>query len=147
MRLQGSPSRRSGSKQYIKHQVVIPNNDIQQLGWKHGDYLERRITAKGLLLYKVDPRLHTKEPEYEEFKQAVTRILAVLEKGCTWSELRLKASLRQRTPSPIWVRRMEDEKILERVRDRATFRVIWRLSQEQSAASVLSTLNGWTEKR
>lgn len=126
----------------MKHQVVIPNNDIQQLGWKSGDYLERRITAKGLFLYKVDPRLQTKEPEYEEFKQAVTRTLAVLQDGCTWSELRLKASLRQRTPSPIWVRRMEDEKILERVRDRATFRVIWRLSQEPSAASVLSTLNG-----
>jgi bifunctional DNA-binding transcriptional regulator/antitoxin component of YhaV-PrlF toxin-antitoxin module len=146
MRLQGSPSRRLGSKQYVKHQVVIPNSDIKQLGWKAGDYLERRITAKGLFLCKVDPRLRTKEPEYEEFKQAVTRTLAVLEKGCTWSELRLKADLAQRTPSPIWVTRMEDEGILKRARDHVTSRTIWKLSQEQPVPPIPSTLNGWTQK-
>lgn len=126
---------------------MLPNNAIEQVGWTQGDYLDVRVTPKGMLIYKTDPKQKTKQLSYEEFKEAVTRTLSTIPKGCPWSELKLKADLKQRTPSPIWVRRMENERILERVRDHATFRVIWRLSQEQSAPSTLSTLNGWTEKR
>lgn len=145
MRLQRSISRRIVDKEYVKHQIVLPNNAVEQVGWSQGDHLGVRVSRKGILLYKVDPEQQIKEPDYEEFKEAVTRTLSAIPKGCTWSELRLKADLEQRTPSSIWVTRMEGEGILKRVRDHVTSRTIWKLSQEQQVPPIPSTLNGWTK--
>jgi len=146
MRLQRSVSRRLTGKEYVKFQVVLPNVAVERLGWNHGDNLEWNVTPRGkLLIHKVDRKRETEEPRYEEFKESVIRALIPLPKGCTWSQVRLRAGLSQRTPSPLWVRRMEDEKILQRVRDRATSHTVWKLSLEGPAQSILSTMNGWTK--
>ena len=147
MKLQRSVSRRLAGKEYVKCQVVLPNDAIERLGWNHGDNLEWNVTPRGrLLIYKVDRKQETEEPRYEQFKESVIRALIPLPRGCTWSELRLRSGLSQRTPSPIWVRRMEDERILERIRDQATSHVIWKLSLEGPVPPTLSTMNGWTKK-
>jgi len=140
MKVQRSVSRQLGGKEYVKHQIVIPNNIMVQLRWIRGDQLEARINTKGLLLYKVERKLQRKALDYESFKEAVTRVLTALPKGCAWSELRQKADLPQLTPSPIWVIRMENEKCLERIRDPVTSQVFWRLGE---SASTPRTLNGW----
>jgi hypothetical protein len=119
---------------------------VQKLGWGQGDQLESRINARGLLLYKVERRNQIRATGYDSFREAITRVLITLPKGCTWSELRQKTDLPQLTPSPIWVRRMEDEKHLERIRDPKTSQVIWRLPRELPVVTD-TTLNGWTKRQ
>jgi len=70
-------------------------------------------------------------------------VLMSLRQGCIWSELRLKAGLHQRTPSPTWVERMEDEKILERIPDPVTSQVTWKLPEEYFTSVRGETLNGY----
>jgi hypothetical protein len=128
----------------MKYQVVIPDHVMQQIGWSHGDDLEARINAKGLLVIKRQLEQPIEEPDYEQFKHAVTKALTALPNGCVWSELRLKAGLCQMTPSPIWVKRMEDEGCLERIRDSVTARLVWRLPKQVPIGGA-TTLNGWTK--
>lgn len=140
MRLQRSISRRMNGKAYIKNQVVISNHDIVKLGWNQGDELETRITSKrSLLIYKVEPKPHVKKLSYEEFRDAIISLLRCIPDGCTWSDLKVRADLKQLTPSPIWVRRMEDERRLERVLDPITSKVFWKYVDR-------SKLNGWVSK-
>jgi len=63
--------------------------------------------------------------------------------GCTWSDLKLRAGLQQRTPSPMWVRRMEDEGDLKCVQDPVTSKVLWKATDIKIDAS---RLNGWIPK-
>jgi len=144
MRLQRSVSRRLDGREYFKHQLVLDNRTVSQLRWNKGDYIEARITGKGLLLFRIEPLQKPSKSNYDQFKAAVVRTLVTTPQGCCWSELNIKAGLEQTTPSPIWVRRLEEETGLERVRDKTASRVIWRLPAER-LASLMSTLNGWTQ--
>jgi len=146
MKLQRSISRRIGGREYVKHQVVIPNDVVMQVGWKSGDHIAGKITKSGLLLYRIEPPQISGKLDYEQFKAAITTALMSAPQGHYWSELRVKAGLEQATPSPIWVRRMEEENRLDRVRDSATSRVVWKLASESLTTADLSTLNSWTEK-
>jgi bifunctional DNA-binding transcriptional regulator/antitoxin component of YhaV-PrlF toxin-antitoxin module len=142
LQVQRSVSRRSTGKEYVKHQVVIPNDIMAQLGWSPGDQLEARIQSKVLLLHKVTPEPKLGKPDYEEFKGAVTKVLRAMPKGTVWSQIRQLACLNQRTPSPLWVKKLEDEDILIRVKDQATSQIIWSLSETVSSR-LRGTLNGW----
>jgi hypothetical protein len=143
MKLQRSISRHAGGKAYTKNQIVIKNDTIVKLGWNQGDQLETRITPKGLLLYKVDPKQRAKKLCYNEFREAVISTLRSIPHGCAWSELKLRAGLQQLTPSPIWVRRLEDERNLKRVRDPVTSKVLWK---PVDITTDRSRLNGWISK-
>jgi hypothetical protein len=143
MRVQKCVSRRLGEKEYVKYQIVISNNIIQELGWNPSEHLEARVSPKGLLLYKVESKHLIKENSYEEFKKAVTKALGALPEGCIWAELRRKADLRQLTPSPIWVKRLEEEKCLERIRNPVTSQVIWRPARHTYTPIQDRKLNEW----
>ena len=145
MKLQRSVSRRIGRREYVKHQVVIPNDIVTLIRWNSGDHIEARISKKGLLLCRIDAPQSSRKLDYEQFKAAVTAALMSTPQGHSWSELRARAGLEQITPSPIWVRRMEEENRLERIRDREASQVIWKLTSEGRSAN-LSTLNSWTGK-
>jgi hypothetical protein len=144
MRLQRSTSRRVAGKEYIKFQVVIPNDAVAQLRWRQGDHLEGRPTRTGFLIYKAEAKESITQPDYETFKKEVVRALLALPQGATWSEFRAKTALKQGTPSPIYVKRMEDEGILERHRDAVTSQVIWKPSKGILGSA--SILNGWTDR-
>jgi len=144
MRLQRSVSRRLGSREYVKHQVVIPNNIIAQVRWSLGENIEARATAKGILLYKTDPKQLDEKLDYEQFKRTVVNALTTIPLGCSWSELRIKAGLKQKTPSPIWVKQLEEETGLKRLQGETTSRMIWRLPMQQLGS--LSVLNNWMRK-
>ena len=146
MKLQRSISRRLGSKEYVKYQVIIPNNIVMQAEWNPGDYIEAKATKKGILLCKIEPPQESRRPDYEQFKAAIIHTLTLSPQGFPWSELRLKAGLSQLTPSPVWVRQMEDENTLERVREPTRSQVIWKLPEEHFRFRSRLTLNGWTEK-
>jgi bifunctional DNA-binding transcriptional regulator/antitoxin component of YhaV-PrlF toxin-antitoxin module len=145
MRLQRSVTRRVNRKEYIKFQLVIPNEFTSQLGWNGGDYIQGVITRRGFLLRKSEPKQQTKKPGYCQFKDAVISVLIRHPRGTVWTTIGLESGLAQKTPSPIFVKRMEDEGILERHREAATSQVIWKPSKGILASA--SILNGWTEKR
>jgi bifunctional DNA-binding transcriptional regulator/antitoxin component of YhaV-PrlF toxin-antitoxin module len=144
MRLQRSVTRRVNGKDYIKFQLVIPNEFTSQLGWNGGDYIQGVITRRGFLLRKTQPKQQDKKPSYSEFKDAVIRVLIRHPEGTVWTTIGLEGGLAQKTPSPIYVKRMEHEGMLERQRDAATSQVIWKPSKGILASA--SVLNGWTEK-
>jgi len=144
MRLQRSISRRIGAKEYVKHQVVIPNNIIAQAGWDLGDHIEAKVTAKGILLHKAEPKQPDNRLDYEQFKRTVVSALTTIPQGCSWSELRIKAGLKQKTPSPIWVKQLEEETGLKRLQGETTSKMIWRLPMQQLGS--LSVLNNWMRK-
>jgi hypothetical protein len=142
MRLQRSVSRRVNGKEYVKFQLVIRNEFTSQLGWNGGDYIQGSITRGGFLLRKVEPKEQAKKPSYCQFRDAVVRVLIRHPEGTVWTTIGLEGGLGQKTPSPIYVRRMELEGMLERGRDAATSQVVWKPSKGILASA--SILNGWT---
>jgi hypothetical protein len=52
MRLQKHFSRKFKGKQYYKWVIVIPDEDIVELGWKEGEELQSKIFRGGLLLFR-----------------------------------------------------------------------------------------------
>jgi bifunctional DNA-binding transcriptional regulator/antitoxin component of YhaV-PrlF toxin-antitoxin module len=145
LRLQRSVSRRVNGKEYIKFQLVIPNEFASRLGWNGGDYIQGIITRGRLLLRKTELKEEHKKPSYCQFKDAVVKVLIKHPEGIAWTTIGLEGDLTQKTPSPIYVKRMEDEGILERHRDTGTCQVVWKPSKGTLASA--SILNGWTDKR
>jgi hypothetical protein len=143
LRLQRSVTRRVNGKEYVKHQLVIPNDFTSQLGWSGGDYIQGEITRKGFLLCKVEPREQPKRLSYQEFKRAVGDFLVTRPEGVRWQEIRVGTGLPQQTPSPIWVKRMEEEHALERHTDSGTSKALWKLPKEYRGSASKTTLNGW----
>lgn len=146
MRLQRCVSCRINGKEYFKYQVVPARADIDKLGWRPGEWLESKVTSRGLLIYPAEPPQQVRKTDYKEFKRGVTDVLRNLSDGCDWSTIRLRGNLPQCTPSPLWVKRMEDEEGLTRVRDPVTLKIIWRLPRKDFLPSSGSTLNGWTRR-
>jgi bifunctional DNA-binding transcriptional regulator/antitoxin component of YhaV-PrlF toxin-antitoxin module len=143
MRLQRSVSRRVNGKEYIKFQLVIPNEFTSQLGWNGGDFIQGAITrGGGFLLRKTEPKQQDKKPSYCQFRDAVASVLIKHPGGTVWTTIVHEGGLAQKTPSPIYVRKMEQEGMLERQRDAATSQVIWKPSKGILGST--STLNGWT---
>ena len=52
MKLQRRFNRKVGGKEYSKWVVVLPNEKVQQVGWKEGIELEINRTKKGILELK-----------------------------------------------------------------------------------------------
>jgi bifunctional DNA-binding transcriptional regulator/antitoxin component of YhaV-PrlF toxin-antitoxin module len=52
MRLIKQHGRTYGDKDYYKFIVVIPNKDIEKLGWKGGEELETEIKGNKLVIEK-----------------------------------------------------------------------------------------------
>jgi antitoxin component of MazEF toxin-antitoxin module len=50
MRLQKQLSRRVESKEYAKYVLVVPPEEIQELGWKEGEELEPEVKGKKLII-------------------------------------------------------------------------------------------------
>jgi hypothetical protein len=145
MRLQRSVRHGKAGKEYIKYQAVFPKHIVERLGWNYVRYLEPRIRGGLLVLNKAEPKQSNKKPDYEQFKKSIVHALMVFPNGCTWEELRPKAGLPQKTPSPIWTKRMEDKQILARLHDPNSGNTIWKL-QEKYLATIASTMNGWISK-
>jgi hypothetical protein len=95
-------------------------------------------------LRKTQPKQEAKKPSYCQFRDAVVRVLIRHPEGTAWTTIELESGVAQKTPSPIYVKRMQDEGILERHRDADTSQQIWKPSKGILASA--SILNGWTEK-
>lgn len=126
--LQTRISRRVGDKTYVKSELVIPQEYVNQLGWSQNQNVEFKPYGTGkLLLIPTAEKTTPPKPTFENFAAAVTKALRENLEGLTWFDIRRKAGLEQRTPNPIWVYRLEKECRVRRVRNGRNLQTIWRL--------------------
>jgi hypothetical protein len=126
--LQTRITRRNGDKTYVKHELAIPQEYVQKLGWSQNQNVEFKPYGENkLLLIPTTPKAVTPKPTFETFAAAVTKALRETLSGLTWFEIRRKAGLEQLTPNPTWVYRLEKECGVRRIRNGKNLQTVWRL--------------------
>jgi len=131
VRLQRRQNRIIGESAYSKWIVTIPPAQIAELGWKEGDYLESEIKGEELALRRVEAPENNPKPErmsYEEFKSKIAEALKTAPDGLSWTQIKQQLGLPQRVPNNLWVRMMEKDISLSRVKDQKTGKTLWRLA-------------------
>lgn len=127
-----------GDKAHYKYQLTIPEDIVERMGWKAGGQLgligePETNGKKGLLhiLYHGDPKPKDKpierqtQMDYETFKKKIITELRRNKNGLTWTEIRNKVGLPQKVPNNTWVRFLEKDVGLLRVKDMRG--IVWRL--------------------
>jgi len=108
MRLQKHASRKTGNKEYAKWVVVLPQEEIEKLGWKEGEELRAEAKEDSLSLRK--------EMTYEQFKTKIAHLFDSKEVGFTWQEIKDKLDFRQAVPNNKWVSKLENDIGLKRLK-------------------------------
>jgi len=111
-------TRRIGEKVYVKSTITIPHNFVEDLG---------RTGDNKLILTPAQPILKANSFTFESFAEAVEKALAKAPAGLPWSKIREILNLPYRSPNPLWVHRLENERGLKRARDSKTSKIIWKL--------------------
>lgn len=119
-----------GGKEQYKYLVTLPPDIVEKLGWEVGGELEGTIRGTKLVLRyvgKLEAR-GVSEPKmtYEEFRDAIQSELKRNPDGLTWTEIRARLKLPQKVPNNKWVRQMEIDIGLVRVKDLRG--IVWRVS-------------------
>lgn len=131
MKLQKVVAYKYGDKVHYKYIITIPEESISELGWKEGSELKDSIKNGSLVIdfvsVPVKKRQKLPEPKmtYEEFRNKIRDALQYSDHGMTWTELRNQLKLEQVVPNNKWVRLMEKDIGLERVKDIRG--VVWRV--------------------
>jgi len=117
----------------FKYLITVPEPSVEALGWKEGDEL-RDAVQDGALMVTLAPagakkprRTITTKMSYEDFRDRVKQTLQYSDKGMTWTEIRSKLKLDQVVPNNKWVRAMEKDIGLMRVK-RSDGVVVWRVN-------------------
>lgn len=116
-----------------KYMITIPEQSIDQLGWKEGLELED-IPEGNHLRIEVSPnqeprpkrREITTKLTYEQFRDQVKQTLQFQDNGMTWSQIRERLALDQVVPNNKWVRQLEKDIGLERVKQKDNI-ILWRI--------------------
>lgn len=131
MRLQRHFAYTHKGKRYYKNVLVIPDNIVDELGWNIGDEIESVIERDTLLLQATPtamsrPIAVAKDP-YEDFRDEMKKILEKEPQGLSWSQIKRKLQLSQRTPYHKWVKKMEKD--IGLLREKKGSKKIWRLAE------------------
>lgn len=119
-----------GDKPRYKYLISIPEETIEQLGWQAGSELNAVPKDNKIIIEFISKPLKKsrKNPEpkmtYEEFKNKIS-ILLTNHDGLTWTEIRNKLDLPQVVPNNKWVRQMENDIGLLRLRDPKG--IVWKV--------------------
>ncbi len=122
MKLQKQSSRKKDDpnyEKYVKWVLVIPTDRIKQLGWKEGVELQDEIKKDLLFLKPLSKKNLSKNDEemfYDEFKDSIKNILERHPAGLTWTQIRDKLNLHQKNPNNKWVRLLEKDIGLKRIK-------------------------------
>lgn len=131
MKLQKVVAYKYGDKTQYKYIITIPEERVQELGWKEGSELKDSARGKSLVIdfvsEPVRKRAKVAEPKmsYQEFRDKIRDALLYSDHGLTWTELRDHLKLEQVVPNNKWVRQMESDIGLIRVKDIRG--VVWRV--------------------
>lgn len=116
-----------------KYQITVPEPSIEKLGWDEGIQLQDSVQDGALVITlapegaKKPRRVITTKVSYEEFSEKVRKTLQYSDNGLTWTEIRTQLKLDQVVPNNKWVRAMEKDIGLMRVK-RADGVVVWRVN-------------------
>jgi len=135
MKLQKQSSRKKSDLNYDKYTkwtIVVPQDRIKQLGWTEGMELDESIDKNYLIIKPLDKSKLNNEKEdsnYEQFKKSIKNLLERYPiRGLSWTQIRDKLNYPQVVPNNIWVRRLQKEIGLIRIKkDKET---LWRLEND-----------------
>ncbi|MCJ7570754.1 MAG: hypothetical protein MUO82_02595 [Candidatus Thermoplasmatota archaeon] len=134
--MQKQLSRVVDDKEYAKWIIVIPPSTIEKIGWKEVEWLKEEIQGKNLLIKPLKNKeiefLTSKKEvkiSYEEFKRKIEFSLKNNPSGLTWTEIKKIENFHQKVPNNRWVKKLEEDIHLIRIRDRNRG-IIWRLNQK-----------------
>ena len=118
-------------KKHYKNVLTIPDDIVNQLGWNVGDEISPTIN-KDTLLLKATPTPTSKpidvaKDPYEDFRDEVKVILETETLGLSWTQIKKRLQLSQRTPYHKWVKRMEKD--IGLVREKKGSKTVWRLEK------------------
>ena len=122
MKLQKHSSRKKDDpnyEKYVKWVLIVPSDRIKQLGWIEGMKLKEEVKGDFLFispLSKEDIKKNDEETFYEDFKESIKNILERHPGGLTWSQIRDKLNLPQKAPNNKWVRKLEEDINLRRIK-------------------------------
>ena len=131
MKLQKVHAYDYGNRSQFKHIITLQEDLINQLGWESGSELEATIRDNGIQISFVSKPIKNEKPKtlepkmtYPEFRDKIKGALEHKDNGMTWTELKESLELEQVVPNNRWVRQLEKDIGLKRVRD--TKGVVWR---------------------
>jgi antitoxin component of MazEF toxin-antitoxin module len=116
-----------------KYVITLPEPLITELGWESGSELEAKKRDKSILVdfvsspSKLGKRIVATKMTYEEFRDKIKGALQYSDKGMTWTQLRGHLKLDQVVPNNKWVRRLEKDIGLLRVKGKDGV-VVWRIT-------------------
>lgn len=122
MKLQKQSSRKKDDpnyNKYVKWTVIISQDRVNQLGWKEGIDLVDEIKNNSLIinpLIKDQIKIKKEEILYEDFKNSIKNLLNRYPGGLNWSKIRDKLNYQQKFPNNKWVKRLESDIDLKRIK-------------------------------
>lgn len=131
MKLMKAFSYKYGDKSRYKYLISIPEEIIEKLGWQAGSELNAIPKDNKIVVEFVSkpsnkpPKVLEPKMTYDEFKNKILKLLTNND-GLTWTEIRDKLGLPQIVPNNKWVREMEKDVGLLRVRDPKG--IVWKIS-------------------
>jgi hypothetical protein len=131
MKLQRVESRSVGDRTYHKYVLTLPEELVREAGWVAGDSVQGKVSGSEIVLIaERGPtwlgKVIERQNEYDVFRDRISRALTASKSGLTWTQLRDKLGLPQRVPNNVWVRRLEADIGLLRVKS-AGKGVLWKL--------------------
>jgi antitoxin component of MazEF toxin-antitoxin module len=134
MKLQKQRAYRLPDKRWqYKYVITLPETIIDELGWEAGSELEATKKDKSLVVdfvanpSELEKQVTVKKMTYEEFRDKIKGTLQYNDKGMTWTQIRGTLKLDQVVPNNKWVRRMEKDIGLIRVKGTDGV-VLWRIN-------------------
>jgi len=125
-----------GDVSRYKYIITIPEEIVKQVGWKTGTELKATAKEEKLIIeFVANPSPKTRklpEPKmtYDEFKDKIFNLLSYRD-GLTWTEIKNELKLPQIVPNNKWVRQMEKDINLLRLRDPKG--IVWKVSHVGTA--------------
>ena len=116
-----------------KYVITIPEQAISELGWREGVELEALVKDKFLVVgvsadqSKKNRRIINTKMTYDQFRDKVKKTLQYKDRGMTWTHVREHLKLDQVVPNNKWVRRLEKDIGLMRVKGSDGV-ILWRVN-------------------
>ncbi len=120
----------------FKYVVTVQENLVEELGWAEGTELSESVKEGSLILSRAPEkppksrREITTKMTYPEFREKIENVLKYSD-GMTWTQIREELELDQVVPNNKWVRMLEKDISLRRVKV-ADNKILWRLNHVQS---------------
>lgn len=121
-----------GERWQYKFLLTIPESIVKTLHWREGVELDAKVSNGHLLieyshsLPKKPRRTIGTKLSYSEFRDKVRQTLEFSD-GLSWTEIRTRLHLDQVVPNNRWVRALEKDIGLQRVRV-VNGKIIWRIN-------------------